>query len=54
METIALEVVDIETGDVAHTVDVKGKSENHVDRVERGMLMQMDVERFFVRRVEEG
>lgn len=36
-----LEVVNIQTKKVARRLDMTGKSENHVDRVERGMLINM-------------
>lgn len=54
MATITLEVVEIETDKVVHTVDVRGQSERGVERILRGMLINMDRDRFFVREVEEG
>jgi hypothetical protein len=53
METktvVALEVVDIGTDKVVHTVDVSDQSDSMIDRVEMGMLMNMDLDRFSVRR----
>lgn len=48
------EIVDLKTCEVVQTVDVTGKSERDRDRIERGMLMRVDRERFFVReRTEE-
>lgn len=44
-----LEVVEIETGEVVHKVEVTGKSERNIERCEMGMLRNMDTERFFVR-----
>lgn len=50
-ETTALEVVEWATGEVVHTVNVAGKSERNVERILRGMLTNMDRERFGVREV---
>lgn len=49
-EVVALEVVELETGKVIETVDVHGKPERMIDRVEMGMLRNMDLDRFSVRR----
>jgi hypothetical protein len=43
-----LDVVEIATGNVVHQVDVTGKSEEHIDRVIGGMLINMDTDRFCV------
>jgi hypothetical protein len=44
-----LQVVEIATREVVSRVDVTGKSDNSIDRIERGMLINMDTDRFFVR-----
>jgi hypothetical protein len=49
-KVVALEAVEIDTGKVVETVDVSGKCDNMIDRVEMGMLINMDLERFSVRR----
>jgi hypothetical protein len=49
---IAFEVVDLKTKEVVHKVDLSGeKSESTIERVERGLLMRTDLDRFFVRPV---
>lgn len=53
MTTIALQVVEIATDKVVHTVDVRGQSERTIERIMRGMLINMDRDRFFVRETEE-
>lgn len=50
--TTRLEVVEIATDKVVHTVDVSGQSERNIARVMHGMLTNMNRERFFVREVE--
>jgi hypothetical protein len=44
-----LEVVEISTNEVVHTVDVSNKSDSQIDRVMMGMMRNMDLDRFFVR-----
>lgn len=46
----ALEVVEISTTTVVHTLTIRPG--NDPERVMRGMLINMDRERFFVREVE--
>lgn len=36
-----IEVVERKTGEVAHSVDVTGKSDHHIEQCERGMLRNM-------------
>lgn len=49
-KTIALEVVELATGEVIHTVPLTGdKSERFIEKVMMGMLRNMDTERFAVR-----
>lgn len=43
-----LTVVEIETGKEVHRVDVTKHGERAREKVERGMLMRIDRERFFV------
>ncbi len=49
--TIALEVTEWESGEVVETIDVSSKTESSVERVMRGLLTQMDRDRFGVREV---
>lgn len=49
MSTRKLEVVEISTGKVVHAVDVTGQRDRTVERVERGMLVNLDRSRFWVR-----
>ena len=50
-EITAIEIVEIATGDVVDTLDVEGMGERMISRMETGMLINMDRERFFTRRV---
>jgi hypothetical protein len=50
MKQQALEVVSLETGKVVKTIDVSGKGERQVEKVEMGLLRNMDLERYSVRR----
>lgn len=48
----AFEVVDQKSGEVVHTVKLqKGTSERMAEKVERGLMLKTDLERFFVREV---
>jgi hypothetical protein len=47
-----LEVVEISTGKIVHTIDCGQKSDRSLDTVGRGLMRNMDLERFFVRRKE--
>ena len=47
--TTRLEVVELTTGAVVHTVSVAGKSEPQIEKALMGMLRNMDTERFAVR-----
>jgi hypothetical protein len=49
MAIVALEVVCVESGKAVHTVQIGGADP---EKVLRGMLRNMDRERFFVREVE--
>ena len=41
-------VRDIETREIVHTVEVTGRSENMVEKVMRGMLINMNTDKFFI------
>ena len=43
-----LRIVNRETGEVVSTVDVTGRSERTIERVETGMLINMNTERFCI------
>ena len=48
----AFEVVDIKTSEVVHTVKLqRGTSERMAEKVERGLMLKTDLERFYVREV---
>lgn len=49
-KVVALEVVEISSNEVVYTVQIRNGS--NPDRVMRGMLINMDRERFFIREVE--
>lgn len=48
-----IEVVSYETGEVVKALDCAGKSESAVDRIERGMNVNLDHERFYTRQVKQ-
>ena len=43
-----LRIVDMETGEVVKRIDVTGKSERQIERIEMGMLRNMNLERYTV------
>jgi len=45
----SIEVVEIATGEVVHRVSVEGKTDTQIDRVDMGLLRNMDLERFSTR-----
>lgn len=47
-------VVNLETDEVVERIDVTGRSESSVERVERGLLRKTDTERFYVHDTEFG
>lgn len=49
----AIEVINMESGEVVHFIDVTGKSDRHVERAMDGMLRQMDLDRYSVRDTAE-
>lgn len=53
-KVVALEVVEIETGKVVHTVPLQHSDEHYVHRVTMGMLISMNLERFSVREKVEA
>jgi hypothetical protein len=44
--TAHIEVIEIESSEVIQTIDVSGLSPRRVEKVERGLLMAMDLERY--------
>jgi hypothetical protein len=53
----AIEVVDMETNEVVHTIDIKPPAESDSSRLERtmsGVLRNSNTERFMFREVEES
>ena len=49
----AIEVVEIVSGKVVHSVDTRGKSDRDVERAMAGMLINIDRSRFLVRAGKE-
>jgi hypothetical protein len=43
-----LQVIEFSSGKVVKVIDVTGKSENSIEKIERGLLYQMDREKFYV------
>lgn len=50
--TTAVEIVEIATGEVVESIDVSGMDKRSISRMEMGMLINMDRERFFTRWVQ--
>lgn len=48
-ETEAFEVVEIESGRVVHRVDLRGQSPRQIEKIERGLVARVDLDRFCVR-----
>lgn len=48
MSAIRLDVTEIATGEVVHSLDVAGKSERSIERVLMAMLAQIDTDRHFI------
>lgn len=48
MSSVFLDVTELKTGKVVHSVEVRDASERKVEQVLRGMLINMDRERFVV------
>ena len=46
MEKREILVKDILTGEIVHRVDVTGKSENNIERCMRGMLINMNRDKY--------
>ncbi len=51
--TVAIEVVEISTGEVVSRFPTNGKSERQLELVMRGLLRNMDTDKFFAREVTE-
>jgi hypothetical protein len=43
-----LRVVEIETKAIVHTLDVTDRSDREVERIELGMLRNMNTEKFYI------
>ena len=43
-----LNVVEIGTNKIVKSIDVTGKSERAIERIERGMLINMNTDKFYV------
>ena len=41
-------VIEIGTGDIVREIDVTGKGDTHVEYLIRGLLKQMDTDKFYV------
>jgi len=42
-----IDVIDYQTGGVVRSVEVTGKSDGMIEKIERGLLRQMDTEKFY-------
>lgn len=51
-ETVAIEIVDGETGLVVRSIDVRGKSADAIDRIDTGANINLNHDRYFTRRKE--
>lgn len=47
-----LEITDAKTKEVIKRMDVTDKSERHIERIEMGILMQMNRDKYYVGEVE--
>lgn len=54
VERKEIKVVDISTGEVVRRIDVTGKSERGVESVLRGLLTQMDTEKFYAEEAQHN
>ena len=50
MSEVAIQIIETETGLIEHVVEVSRPSS--IDRVERGLLMRIDTDRFHTRPVK--
>ena len=48
-----IQIVETATGAVVREIDVTGKSENQIEKTERGILINMDMENYFTRTVSK-
>lgn len=48
-----IEIVSYETGEAVKRVEVTGKTENSIDKVERGININLNHEQFYTREAEE-
>lgn len=44
-----LEVVSFDTDEVVRRLDVTNKTESQVEKIERGLMRNMDLDKYFVR-----
>lgn len=49
-----IEVREYGTDKAIHSVDVSGKSRSHIDRVERGMNINLNHDKFYTAEVDKG
>jgi hypothetical protein len=47
-----LEVVDMTSGEIVHTVTLQSSGPRYVEKVLTGLLMRTDTDKFFVREVD--
>lgn len=51
MATTAIEIVDRETREVVKSFDVEGDTDRAIDKLEAGININLDHQRFLIRRV---
>lgn len=51
MNITAVEIVNRETQEVVESFDVEGKADRVIDRLEAGISINLDHQRFYTRRV---
>ena len=49
-----LQIRNYHTGEVASKMDVTGKSDRQIERIERGALINMDTDNWCIEEVEEA
>ncbi len=47
-----VQIVEFATGKCVHQIDVTGNSDSHVERIERGVLRNLNTQSFYVEVVE--
>jgi flavin-binding protein dodecin len=48
-----LAIISYETKEVVKKIDITGRSENSIDRIERGMLINMNKDDYYITEIEE-